>query len=53
MSRLLRRLFKISREDVALSFRGDPGPARARIEEAAAEQAIAAVLAADDASAES
>ena len=35
MSRLLRRLFRISREDVSASFRGDPGPSRALIEEAA------------------
>lgn len=35
MNRLVRWLFRISREDVSLSFRGDPGPARARIEEAA------------------
>ena len=35
MSRVLHRLFRISGEDVAASFRGDPGPSRARIEEAA------------------
>lgn len=35
MSRLLRRLFRISKENVAASFRGDPGPSRAVIEEAA------------------
>ena len=35
MSRLVGRLFRISREDVSLSFRGDPGPSRAIIEEAA------------------
>ena len=35
MSRLIGRLFKISREDVSASFRGDPGPSRALIEEAA------------------
>lgn len=35
MNRLARWLFRISREEVSASFRGDPGPSRPRIEEAA------------------